>query len=103
MIRLNCWQYRRCGREPGGENVSELGICNAALPSKNDLVNHGKNSGRICWTIADTKCDGEPTCKILDDINTCLTCEFLKYVTQQERQKFILFPEEKTYQIVNNQ
>jgi len=24
---LNCWEFKKCGREPGGEKASELGIC----------------------------------------------------------------------------
>jgi hypothetical protein len=28
--KQNCWEYMKCGREPGGEKVAELGICRAA-------------------------------------------------------------------------
>ena len=28
--KQNCWEYMKCGREPEGEKVAELGICRAA-------------------------------------------------------------------------
>ena len=28
--RLNCWEVKKCGREPGGKSVATLGVCPAA-------------------------------------------------------------------------
>ncbi len=57
--KLNCWEYMKCGREPGGEKADELGICPAAADSSFDGLNRGKNAGRICWAVAGTFCSGE--------------------------------------------
>ena len=29
-MKLNCWQVKKCGREPGGAKVAEFGVCPAA-------------------------------------------------------------------------
>jgi len=28
--KKNCWEFMKCGREPGGVNAIELGVCRAA-------------------------------------------------------------------------
>ena len=43
----NCWEIKKCGREKGGKNEEELGICPA----------HPKY-GHSCWIIAGTFCKG---------------------------------------------
>jgi len=27
MKKLNCWEFKKCGRQFGGEKVSDLGLC----------------------------------------------------------------------------
>jgi len=27
--KLNCWEFKKCGRQPGGPKVAELGVCPA--------------------------------------------------------------------------
>jgi len=34
MAKLNCWEFMKCGREVGGKNVKELGICQVVLEKK---------------------------------------------------------------------
>ena len=46
--RLNCWEFLKCGREPGGEKADRLGICPAAADVSFDGINSGKCGGRIC-------------------------------------------------------
>jgi hypothetical protein len=46
--RLNCWEFLKCGREPGGEKADRLGICPAAADASFDGINSGKCGGRIC-------------------------------------------------------
>lgn len=55
----NCWEWKKCGREPDGAKASELGICPATVERRTDGANHGKNGGRCCWVIAGTLCKGE--------------------------------------------
>ncbi len=59
MKKKNCWEYKRCGREPGGVKVHELGECKAATEEKLDGVHDGENGGRACWVIAGTMCGGK--------------------------------------------
>ena len=56
---LNCWEFKKCGREIGGIKVEELGICPAASDTSVNEFNRGQNGGRICWAVAGTFCDGE--------------------------------------------
>ncbi len=56
MRRLNCWEIKRCGREPGGSKSEELGVCPAATDISADWINGGKNGGRICWAIVGVFC-----------------------------------------------
>ncbi len=47
-----------CGREQGGENSAEYGLCPAAADPSFDGINSGKCGGRICWAVAGTFCGG---------------------------------------------
>ena len=40
--KQNCWEFMKCGREPGGERVKELGVCPVALDSSANGINSGK-------------------------------------------------------------
>jgi len=33
MKKYNCWEFKKCGREPGGEKADRLGICPAVNPN----------------------------------------------------------------------
>ncbi|MGD8654719.1 MAG: hypothetical protein PVG28_01325, partial [Desulfobacterales bacterium] len=56
--KINCWEFMKCGREPGGAKAAEYGTCIAATDSSYAGINTGKNAGRICWAVAGTCCDG---------------------------------------------
>ncbi|XCN75301.1 MAG: two-CW domain-containing protein [Candidatus Electrothrix aestuarii] len=77
---INCWEFKKCGREPGGKNVSKHGVCPAAAESRADGIHQGKNGGRCCWIISDSYCkinkNGGLTGKFLD----CRRCEFYAIV-----------------------
>jgi len=45
--KLNCWEYMKCGRELGGEKVTELCTCRAATDKYFTGLNYGINGGRI--------------------------------------------------------
>jgi len=51
LFRINCWEYKKCGREPRGKNVHMLGVCPVAGDTTADGLNDGKNGGRLCWVI----------------------------------------------------
>ncbi len=99
MKKLNCWEQMKCGCEPGGEKVSELGVCPASINTKHDGVNKGKNSGRLCWVVTGTMCTGEITGYYADKFfKDCLHCPFYKTVAKEEGQQFTLKPNEKSAQ-----
>ena len=93
MERKNCWEVMNCQRQPGGEKVEELGVCPATLPNKYDSFNKGKHGGRFCWAIADTLCEGSfGGAAYIDNLGNCINCKFLKQVSEEEAQGFVLFP-----------
>ena len=80
----NCWDFKKCGREPGGAKTAELGICPAASTQKTDGVNNGKNGGRSCWAIAGTYCGGVVQGSYAHKLANCMTCDFYKRVRTEE-------------------
>jgi len=92
MKRHNCWEVKRCGREPGGTCAERFGICPAALPSDFDGINNGDGAGRFCWAIAGTFCQGKQQGTFAKKLMSCLQCEFLKQVNEDEGRNFILTP-----------
>jgi len=51
-MKTNCWEYKKCGREPGGSKARELGIYLAATETKMAGVHGGSQAGRACWVVA---------------------------------------------------
>ncbi len=93
MGKKNCWEHMKCGCEPGGCKVQELGICPAASTTKYNGINKGKNSGRLCWLLSGTMCSGEITGYYADKFfKDCLNCPFYKTVEKEEGSSFILKP-----------
>lgn len=76
MSKLNCWEFKKCGRESGGANVGGLGVCPAAIETKADGLNEGNNGGRSCWAIAGTLCGGKVQGAFASKLANCLKCEF---------------------------
>jgi hypothetical protein len=81
---LNCWEYKKCGREPGGEHVAEFGICPVALETKTDGINSGKNGGRCCWAVTGTLCGGKVQGTFAAKMLNCMNCDFYKIVWKEE-------------------
>lgn len=94
--KLNCWEYMKCGREPGGMKAAELGICLAATDASFDGINSGKCGGRFCWAVAGTFCHGKIQGTFAIDRDSCLSCGFFNRVQAEEgtanlRTKFLMF------------
>jgi hypothetical protein len=85
VSRRNCWEFKGCGREPGGQRVAELGICPTAVETAADGLNGGRNGGRICWAVSGhfTE-DGEVRCATAKTLATCMACEFFTTVLREE-------------------
>ena len=84
MAKLNCWEFTKCGREPGGANAAAQGVCPAASEGTLDGVHGGKNSGRTCWVLAGTFCRGEVAGTAAKKLESCRECVFYQRVMQEE-------------------
>jgi hypothetical protein len=80
----NCWEAKKCGREPGGAKVAQLGVCPAASERRVHGMNHGTNGGRVCWLIAGTLCGGVVQGTFASKLANCLKCEFYQAVGKEE-------------------
>ena len=84
-MKTNCWQFKKCGREPGGNKVKELGVCPAAIEKKINGVNNGINGGRYCWAVAGTLCGGKVQGTFSLKMSNCMACDFYKMVFKEEK------------------
>jgi len=82
--KLNCWEFQKCGREPGGAREKELGACPVPIESRLDGVHDGKNAGRACWVVSGTLCAGNVQGTYAKKFPTCEMCDFYYYVKQKE-------------------
>jgi len=82
--KINCWEFKKCGREKGGINVQEFGICPASIQEKTNGVNCGKNGGRCCWALAGTMCGNIVQGSFASKLANCMNCEFYKAVQKEE-------------------
>jgi len=94
--KINCWEYKKCGREPGGTSIAEQGVCPAAADASFDGINSGKYGGRFCWAVAGTFCGGKPQGTYAQKRKSCLNCHFYHLVQAEEgtanlRTKFLRF------------
>jgi len=89
-LRLNCWEFTACGRQPGGKNASKLGVCPAAEEKRLDGIHGGKNAGRSCWVVAETLCKGEVQGEFAKKFKNCSACNFYTNVKKDEFPNFQL-------------
>lgn len=83
-MKQNCWEFKKCGREPGGSKAGEFGVCSAATETRLDGTNSGTNGGRACWVLAGTLCGGKVQGMFASKVGNCLKCEFYQLVGQEE-------------------
>lgn len=83
MVKQNCWEFKKCGREPGGAKVHELGVCPAAIFTAADGFCDGKNGGRSCVYIAGTFCAGNIQGTYRDKKKNCAECDFFKVLKKE--------------------
>ncbi len=84
MGKINCWEFKKCGRETGGKNAEKLGVCPASKQEKTNGINNGKFAGRCCWAVAGTLCNGPVQGTFAQEINRCMDCEFYWIVAHEE-------------------
>lgn len=83
--KINCWEFKKCKREEGGINSERYGVCPAAIEPDFDGFNLGIESGRTCWLVAGTFCDGEAQGTFAKKQASCKSCDFYKKVHEEER------------------
>ncbi len=88
--KKNCWEFKKCGRQAGGEHAGELGVCPASVEQRLDGIHGGKNAGRSCWIIAGTLCKGTVQGTFAQKYLSCELCDFYKTVKEEEIPKFTL-------------
>ena len=64
---MNCWEFKKCGRQAGGDKVAEFGICPA-------FPDHGQD----CAKIAGTFCGGKVQGSFAHKLTNCMQCDFFK-------------------------
>ncbi len=84
IMKQNCWEFKKCGREPGGMRAHELGTCPAATDYRLDGVHDGRNAGRACWVLAGTFCGGRVQGTFAQKFPNCGVCDFYKVVRAEE-------------------
>ncbi len=84
---LNCWEFKKCGREPGGENVPEYGICPVTIYTDADGYLGGNNAGRACAFVTGTFCDNRFQGAYSEKEKNCLKCEFFNMLKEEFNEK----------------
>ncbi len=84
MAKINCWEFKRCERQPGGRLVGELGVCPAAMYEQLDRIHGGRNAGRACWVVAGTFCGGAVQGTEAQKQHNCWKCDFFQAVKLEE-------------------
>ena len=82
--KVNCWEFKRCGREPGGSRVEQLGICPVTTHDNFHLAHGGKNAGRACWVVAGSLCGGKVQGTYAEKLHNCWRCDFMNTVKKEE-------------------
>jgi hypothetical protein len=62
---MNCWEFKKCGRQRGGAKAAELGVC-PAWP----------NDGHNCARMAGTLCGGKVQGTFAAKLPNCMACDF---------------------------
>lgn len=90
LQKQNCWEFLKCGRESGGKEVAEMGLCPVSDQILADGLNGGINAGRICWNISGTFCGKKIQGSYARTQVSCKSCSFFKKVREEEGENFIL-------------
>ena len=87
--KLNCWEHKKCGRQPQGVHVRDLGLCPATVEAGLDDVHEGTNGGRACWVISGTLCKGVVQGTFAQKYKNCEACDFYQMVRKEEGPNFV--------------
>jgi hypothetical protein len=62
---LDCWEFKKCGREAGGINIDTNGAC-PVYP----------DNGTQCARVAGTLCGGKVQGTFAQKLANCMSCDF---------------------------
>ncbi len=79
MDVVNCWEYKKCGKE---------NVCPAGLFKEADGYLGGKNGGRACVYIAGTFCPETIRGTYKDKKKYCFACDFYKLLKKKYGKEF---------------
>lgn len=88
--KVNCWEFKKCGRHEGGEHVRDLGICPATTEARLNGIHEGENAGRSCWVVAGTLCKGQVQGSFANKYKNCEICDFYQHVRKEEGVRYTL-------------
>ena len=83
-MKTNCWEHKKCGRQPGGHKVQDLGICPVTTIQDLAGAHGGKNAGRACWAVAGSLCGGKVQGTYAKKLDNCWRCDFMTLVKKEE-------------------
>jgi hypothetical protein len=84
MPKHNCWEFKKCERQPGGRLTGELGVCPASTYDGLSGIHGGSRSGRACWVVAGTFCGGVVQGTEAQKEHNCWKCDFFQLVRKEE-------------------
>lgn len=84
MPKQNCWEYKKCGRQPGGHRAQEMGVCPATTNQDLHSTHGGQSAGRACWVVAGSLCGGKVQGTYASKLLNCWRCDFMNMVKQEE-------------------
>ncbi len=67
VITVNCWEFKKCGRQANGPKAKEFGTCPA-------YPDHGTHCARMAGTLCGGKVQGSFAAKLAN----CSQCDFYK-------------------------
>jgi hypothetical protein len=80
----NCWEFKKCGRIPGGKLNDFAGVCPVFSEKRLNGIHSGHNAGRACWVVAGTMCNGKIQGTFASKFKGCGLCDFFKTIKQDE-------------------
>ena len=89
--KVNCWEFKKCGREPDGVNTSELGVCPVSTYEKMNGVHNGVNGGRCCWVFYGAcSCEAGNPKTFGEHLSICRNCDFYLILSEYEELLVVL-------------
>jgi hypothetical protein len=88
-MKLNCWEFTKCGRQAEGARQEAEGLCPATGEIRLDGIHEGISAGRACWAVAGTFSRADACCSLVPENNDCTVCDFYQTVRREEGGAFL--------------